>query len=194
MNCMNCGSDAGSEIICPVCGQDLSVQRKAANLSNIYYNLGLDRAQIRDMSGAVSLLERSVKYNKCNINARNLLGLVYFEIGEVVSALSEWVISKNMKPEHNVASIFIEKVQANPTRLDVIHKSIKRYNRALDAVRSGEDDIGIIMLKKVLSANPKLIKAYHLLSLLYMKNGEYEKARRILKKTIKIDRNVVLEL
>ena len=29
-----------------------------------------------------------------NIDARNLLGLVYFETGEVVEALTEWVISK----------------------------------------------------------------------------------------------------
>ena len=40
---------------------------------------------------------------KYNIHARNLLGLVYFETGEVVAALSEWVISKNMQPENNIA-------------------------------------------------------------------------------------------
>lgn len=32
-----------------------------------------------------------------NTNARNLLGLVYFEMGESVKALSEWVISKSLQ-------------------------------------------------------------------------------------------------
>ena len=165
-----------------------SVEEKAVQLSNMYYNLGLDKAQIRDMSGAIDLLERSLKYNKRNIRARNLLGLVYFEIGEVVAALSEWVISKNMKPENNIASEYIEKVQANQVRLETIQQTIKRYNRALDACRAGETDVAIVMLRKVVAANPKLIKACHLLALLYMKEGEYEKARKVLKKAAPIDR------
>ena len=88
MNCMKCGAPAGNAGICPRCGQDLSVQKKALQLSVVYYNQGLDKAQIRDLSGAIDMLQRSLKYNKLNIPARNLLGLVYFETGEAVSALS----------------------------------------------------------------------------------------------------------
>ena len=58
-----------------------SVQRKALSLSVRYYNQGLDKAEIRDLSGAIDLLRRSLKFNKLNIEARNLLGLVYFETG-----------------------------------------------------------------------------------------------------------------
>lgn len=188
MNCINCGQEIGGEVICPNCGYDLSVEIKALKLSNMYYNMGLDKAQIRDLSGAIDLLERSLKFNKRNIDARNLLGLVYFETGEVVAALSEWVISKNMKPDRNIASEFISRVQADQTRLETIQQTIKRYNRALDICRTGETDVAIIMLKKVISANPKLIKACYLLALLYMKNGEYERARRVLKKAAPIDR------
>ena len=49
-------------------------------------------------------------YDKRNIRARNLLGLVYFETGEVVSALSEWVISKNLQPTRNLASEYIKQI------------------------------------------------------------------------------------
>lgn len=93
MNCMNCKSvvDVGMEI-CPNCGFNLRVQRKCFSLSNMYYNLGLDKAEIRDLSGAIDMLRRSLKFNKYNIHARNLLGLVYFETGEAVAALSEWII------------------------------------------------------------------------------------------------------
>jgi tetratricopeptide (TPR) repeat protein len=188
MICMNCGAEAGSESVCSNCGWDLNVQNKAVQLSNMYYNQGLDKAQIRDMSGAIDLLERSLKFNKRNIDARNLLGLVYFETGEVVAALSEWIISKNIMPEDNIASEYIDRVQANPNRLETIQQTIKRYNRALNACRAGEYDVAVIMLKKVVAANPKLIKAYYLLSLLYMKQGDYEKARKVLKKAAPIDR------
>ena len=47
------------------------------------------------MSGAEEALKISLKYDKMNIDARNLLGLVYYETGEVVLALSHWVISVN---------------------------------------------------------------------------------------------------
>ena len=49
--------------------------------------------------------------------------------------------------------------------------------------------MAMIQLKKVLSQNPKLIKAYHLLALLYLKHQDYEKARKLLKKAAFIDTN-----
>ena len=45
-----------------------------------------------------------------------------------------------------------------------------------------------IRLKKILSQNPKLIKGYHLLALIQMKNQEWNKARRTLKKAARIDK------
>ena len=52
----------------------------------------------------------------------------------------------------------------------------------------GNSEIARIQLKKILSQNPKLIKAYHLLALLYIRKEEYEKARKILKKAARIDK------
>ena len=46
-----------------------------------------------------------------------------------------------------------------------------------------------IRLKKILMQNPKLIKGYHLLALVQMKEGEYNKARRTLRKAARIDKN-----
>ena len=188
MNCMNCGAGVKNSSICPKCGCDLSVQKKALQLSVLYYNQGLDKAQIRDLSGAIDMLQRSLKYNKLNIPARNLLGLVYFETGEAVSALSEWIISKNIKPDNNIATEYIQKLQAEPAKLDVINQTIKKYNIALKCCREGNEDVAAIQLKKILTQNPKLIKAYHLLALIYIKREEYEKGRKILKKAARIDK------
>lgn len=189
MNCMNCKAvvDVGMEI-CPNCGFNLRVQRKCFSLSNMYYNLGLDKAGIRDLSGAIDMLRRSLKFNKYNIHARNLLGLVYFETGEAVAALSEWIISKNIMPENNVATEYIATLQAEQAKLDMINQTIKKYNSALKCCRENNEDVAAIQLRKILSQNPKLIKGYHLLALIYIHKGEYEKARKILKKAAKIDK------
>ena len=188
MNCMNCGAPLGKSDYCPSCGFHVEVQKKIWQLSNTYYNLGLDKAQIRDLSGAIDLLKRSLKFNKLNVQARNLLGLVYFETGEAVAALSEWIISKNIMPENNIASEYIERLQQNANKLDVINQTIKKDNDSLKCCRKGSEDVAVIQLKKILNQNPKLIKGYHLLALIYLKKEEYEKARRILKKAAKIDK------
>ena len=189
MNCMNCKAvvDVGMEI-CPNCGFNLRVQRKCFSLSNMYYNLGLDKAEIRDLSGAIDMLRRSLKFNKYNIHARNLLGLVYFETGEAVAALSEWIISKNIMPENNVATEYIATLQAEQAKLDMINQTIKKYNSALKCCRENNEDVAAIQLRKILNQNPKLIKGYHLLALIYMKNHDWGKARRILRKAARIDK------
>ena len=187
MNCIYCGTPLSAIDYCTGCGADITVQKRIVRISNLLYNQGLDKATVRDLSGAIVCLKRSLKFNKENVDARNLLGLVYFETGEVVSALSEWVISKNMNVKNNAADSYIEKLQANKNKLDVINQTIRKYNQALMYCREDNEDMAIIQLKKVLSQNMRLIKAYHLLALLHLKRQEYEKARKLLKKAAYID-------
>ena len=190
MNCMNCGAFLTDMDLdyCPNCGYNVLIQKKVDYLSKIFYNQGLEKASIRDLSGAIACLKQSLMYDKRNIRARNLLGPVYFETGEVVSALSEWVISKNLQPTRNLASEYINKLQANPNKLAAINETIKKYNHALMLCREGHEDMAAIQLRKILTQNSKLIKGYHLLALIQMKNGEWNKARRILKKAARIDK------
>ena len=92
MKCYNCGAKLGRENICPECGVNVKIYKKIVMASNEYYNDALAKASVRDLSGAIESLKTSLKFNKLNIDARNLLGLIYFEMGEVVEALTEWVI------------------------------------------------------------------------------------------------------
>ena len=190
MNCINCGAFLTDTDLdyCPHCGANVLIQKKVDYLSKLYYNQGLEKASIRDLSGAISCLKQSLAYDKRNIRARNLLGLVYFETGEVVAALSEWVISKNIQKNRNLASEYIAKLQANQNKLETINESIKKYNNALAMCREGHEDMASIRLKKILAQNPKLIKGYHLLALIQMKNQEWNKARRTLRKAARIDK------
>ena len=188
MRCIYCGTPLSSIDYCTGCGADVTLQKRIARISNLLYNEGLEKAQVRDLSGAIACLKRSLKFNKENVAARNLLGLVYFETGEVVAALSEWVISKNIQKNRNLASEYIARLQANQNKLETINESIKKYNNALAMCREGHEDMAAIRLKKILSQNPKLIKGYHLLALIQMKNQEWNKARRTLKKAARIDK------
>lgn len=188
MVCPNCGSNVlEKKKRCDRCGTDMTMYQKIYRTSNLYYNHGLAKAKVRDLSGAIAALRSSLELNKLNTNARNLLGLVYYEMGETVAALSEWVISKHFQPLNNDADEYIEKVQSNPTKLDSLNQAIKRYNTALSFAKQGSDDLAIIQLKKVVNLNPHFIRAFHLLALLLIKTGENEKAKKYLIKALKID-------
>ncbi|MBO5167215.1 MAG: tetratricopeptide repeat protein [Lachnospiraceae bacterium] len=189
MNCYNCGCRLSEHDFCTGCGVDVSVYKKILKISNMYYNEGLERAGVRDLTGAIVSLRQSLKFNKNNVEARNLLGLVYFEMGEVVAALSEWVISKNLRPQKNIADDYIDMIQNNAARLDTINQTIKKYNQALVYCKQDSKDLAVIQLKKVLSLNPRFIRAHQLLALLYIDIEQWEKAKRELEKCRRIDAN-----
>ena len=190
MNCPRCNANvAFSKKRCDNCGHDLKNYRKVVSLSNTYYNKGLSQAKVRDLSGAVSSLKLSLQYNKLNTNARNLLGLIYLEEGEIVAALSEWVISRHYQAENNDAEDYIRQIQSNPNRLETYNQTIRKYNSALKEAKNDNEDLAIIQLKKAVSLNPKFVRAYQLLALLYMKRKDYVKAAKVLKRARKIDFN-----
>ena len=131
--------------------------------SNYWYNDGLQKAKIRDLSGAVKSLRKSLQYNQANIAARNLLGLVYYGRGDVIEALVEWILSKNIQSHDNIANYYISKVQEVPGELETINQAVKRFNQSLDYARQNGEDLAIIQLKKVVAAHPTYVKAYQLL-------------------------------
>lgn len=194
MRCYKCNSVLSDEDYCLKCGADVSVYKIVVKASNSYYNQGLEKARVRDLTGAVTALKTSLSLNKKNIKARNLLGLVYYEMGELAMALSEWVISLNLKQDRNVAEVYIRKVKSNPNKLELINQAARRYNIALAKAKEGGDDVALIQLKKVTATYPKFIRANLLLALIYMKRNEDERALKVLHRVLKIDRNNTLAL
>ncbi|MCM1267065.1 MAG: tetratricopeptide repeat protein [Bacteroidales bacterium] len=189
MICYRCGCTLSEHDFCTNCGADVALYKRIIYISNRFYNDGLERAGVRDLTGAIASLRQSLKFDKNNVEARNLLGLVYFETGEVVAALSEWVISKNLRPKKNIADDYISMIQTNQNRLDTINQTIKKYNQALTYCNQDSLDLAVIQLKKVLSLNPKFIRAHQLLALLYINSEEWERAKRELTKCLEIDTN-----
>lgn len=155
--------------------------------SNYWYNDGLKRANIRDLSGAILSLRRSLQYNNANVAARNLLGLVYYGRGEVVEALVEWILSKNFQSKDNIANYFIKKVQEVPGELEQVNQAVKKYNQSIEYARQGGDDIAIMQLKKAVAAHPGYVKARQLLAFLYLKNEQYSMARQEIRAAHRLD-------
>lgn len=163
-------------------------REKIIRLSNIYYNKGLEKAQVRDMSGAILCLRQSVRLYKMNIDARNLLGIIYYETGEVVDALAEWLISSNYRRKGNIANRYIGRLQDNQEALDEMAMAVRKYNQALQLLRDDSEDLAILQVNKVLNLNPRFVKAYQLAALIYMKRRSYGRADRLLRKAHSIDR------
>jgi tetratricopeptide (TPR) repeat protein len=192
MKCFSCGAELDKTDVCPGCGANVKTYKRIVSLSNVFYNEGLEKASVRDMTGAVTALRQSLKLDKNNIDARNLLGLVYYETGEVVAALSEWVISKNLQADKNIADYYMDMVRNSPSQLDNINQVIKKFNIALNYCHQDGLDLAVIQLKKVLSLNPGFIKAHLLLALLYLKNGNYDRAKIESQKALKLDTGNVM--
>ena len=155
--------------------------------SNYWYNDGLKKANIRDLSGAITSLRRSLQYNRSNIAARNLLGLVYYGRGDVVEALVEWIISKNFQSGDNIANYYIDKIQEVPGELENINQAVKKFNQSLDFARKKGEDLAIIQLKKVVASHPDYVKAHQLLALLYIQTEQYTSARQELRIAHRLD-------
>lgn len=192
MECLNCGAPVLENGHCSDCGLNYTLLAKAYNTSKYYYNLGLDRASVRDLTGAIDALNLALKYNKQNINARNLLGLIHYEMGEIILGLTHWVVSSNYLPEGNIAGQYIKEVQADPVKLEEANQLAKQFNQALMHAKQGTKDLAFIQLKRILSSYPHFVKGYLLLALLYMENGNTDKAKKALKRVLRIDKNNTL--
>lgn len=194
MNCFKCGSRLGERDICPKCSADNSMYRKIIHTSNRYYNAGLMKVKARNLSGAVDSLRFCLQMNKTNIQARNLLGLVYYEMGDADLAVREWSISRTMMPKNNPAERYIQDLIEDSDKTNHYNNAVRMFNQSLECIKGGAEDIAIAKLKKVISINPGFLKAYQLIALLYMKREEYEKAETVLNRCLEADQGNIVAL
>lgn len=186
--CEKCGSQVLKSGYCSNCYLHVDVLKKAKNTSNYYYNIGYDKATVRDLSGAIEALTMALNYDKDNIDARNLLGLVYYEMGENVLALVHWVLSVNYKTSGNIATRYLKEVKQDSGRLDEMDQVAKKFNKALYHAQARDFDLAHIQLRTVLSENPHFVNGYLLLALICMAEDNYERARKAIKRVLLIDK------
>ena len=166
----------------------MNAAERCTRAANSYYNRGLKKARERDLSGAVPLLKRALELDKYQTDARNLLGLIFYEMGETADALVQWVLSMNLQPEKNAAERYLAEIRRKSGRLAALQQAIERYNSALELAKNGNSDTALQLLSGVVSLHPNYVRAGLLLSLLDMKAGEWRKAERCLRQVLETDR------
>ena len=161
---------------------------KNRRIANAYYNQGLALARQRDLTGAAAALKKSLRFDKFQTDARNLLGLIYLEIGEAGAALCQWVISLNLQEQDNLAEEYLQRVQGARGYLETADQAAKKYNQALVYAQNENEDLAVLLLMRMLDDFPNYVKAQELLALLYIRHEDYIKAGRCLYQVLKVDR------
>lgn len=188
MKCIRCGRGVGADGFCTGCGFSNKHIAKAHNTANYYYNIGLEKVQMRDLSGAEVQLKRALSYNKEHKDARNLLGLVYNEMGEKGKAYIQWRLSSRLSNvEENVASLYVQEMEEHPAIFEQINETAKKFNLALTYAKQGSDDLAMIQIKKVLSLTPNFVRGHLLFALLHMRAGDNEEAKNDLNNALAVD-------
>ncbi len=168
----------------------MKVKTSFRKIANAYYNIGLQRAQLNDLTGAAGYLKEALHYDKYCTDARNLLGLIFYEMGESADALVQWIISYNLDPDpDNRADYFLDEIQRKQSVIENDSDLVKRFNQALHIAQNGGEDFAIIELRDITKKKPNFVKAQLLLAVLYMQGGEHLKAGRALLEVLKIDHN-----
>ncbi len=187
MNCFRCNAPLTQYNRCPNCGADVRVNKRIMRLSNAWYNEALRFAAERNLTAARNCLLRSLRFNKENIGARNLIGLIYYETGHVVEALNQWNISQTMQPVVNPATRYLGEFSQDPHVLEKVRQSVSKYNTAVNFAQQNNEDLAVIQLNKAVSMNSHMVDAFKLLGLIHIKRKEYGKARRFLRRAYQID-------
>lgn len=187
MKCPNCGYLIQQGVVCPNCGVDAFIFKKTRNTSIRLYNKGLEQARVRDLTGAVKSLEQSILFDKNNYIARNLLGLVYHEKGQIADALKQWIVSASIEHKNNPASRYMETLQKDGRKMEKKNDAVQFYNQAIAYLQQGSDDLALIQLKRALDYNSNFVEACNLMTLCCLQEKNFDRASYFVQKALKID-------
>ena len=189
MICCHCGARTDARAYCPHCGEDNRIGIRTQYISNTLYNSGLELAKKRRLSEAIKKLRLSLRYFKRNTDARNLLGLLYYERGELYEALVEWNISLYLQRTDNIAQKYLASLQSSRQQIEDNAQFVRKYNQALHYIRQNDLDLASIQLQNILDAHPHTIRAAQLKALLDMKESRYDRAAETLEAALAADRS-----
>ncbi len=87
--------------------------------------------------------------------------------------------------------IDIEKFSQDNKISEKIVDSVKAYNKAIEYLRTGSEDIAMIELKRVVAVNPDFYEAVNLLGLCYAYTNQMDKAQELFGKVVNGENNVL---
>ena len=166
---------------------DMTIHEKLFNMSSVLYNKGLFQAKKRNLSGAVLTLTESLRIDKRNTEARNLLGLIYLELGLIGDAVKHWVISTNLQKHDNKAFAYLNDIQTNSSDYERMNEAVKIYNAAIEYIGHENNDMAVMRLKKSVELSPNFINAINLLTFCYLIQKNSKAALPLIEHALTID-------
>lgn len=166
-----------------------AVEERVKYLSVRYYNDSLEFVRDNKLTPALDCLKKSVCYDKTNIEAQNLLGLVYYRLGRITDAYIHWSISA--KYDSNPDNKAVRYLQDMLNSVDYAEKckAVSKYNESLHHARQGNYDMAVMRLKRGLDFNSKSVDILNLLAFCYMMQGNNKNAYKYVEKVLKIDKS-----
>ena len=87
--------------------------------------------------------------------------------------------------------IDIEKFATNSEKTEKVINSVELYNKAIEYLKAGNEDIAMIELKKVVSSNPNFYEAVNLLGLCYAYTNQLDKAEELFGSIVERENNAI---
>lgn len=87
--------------------------------------------------------------------------------------------------------IDIEKFAPNSKKTEKVINSVELYNKAIEYLKTGNEDIAMIELKKVVSTNPNFYEAVNLLGLCYAYTNQLDKAEELFGSIVERENNAI---
>ncbi|MGL6173071.1 MAG: hypothetical protein ACRC1P_00470, partial [Cellulosilyticaceae bacterium] len=188
------------QIVCPYCKKTSEFAKECSychtNIkwvydiyckSEVYYTKGYVCTTKGNLSQAKKYLRKAIYLNKYQIEARNLLGVIEFECGNIGEALKQWQISCAIQGDDNKATEYIATLKKNVKEVKKYKEANDLYNSALKYISQNSEDIAVIRLKKAIQLNPNFIEARNLLTLCLIERRHYQKAMEHISYVLKID-------
>ncbi len=186
MQCQICGRETHGDI-CKKCLKAIKMDDRLKDMSNEYYNRGLKKAQVRDITGALKDLEKSIAYDKNNYYARNLAGLCYREIGMYGEASKNWFLSRYNEFPDNKVQDYIDEIGVELSQNKGLVKSIELYNEALVKIGNKELADTYTLLVEATEMNVNFVPALNLLILVHLIQRQYDRAIPLIDRVLAID-------
>ncbi|MBU3192520.1 tetratricopeptide repeat protein [Clostridium algidicarnis] len=150
------------------------------NTSKRIYSKAMKLYQEGNIDKALKLCEKGISEDLKNAPIINLKGLLFYIKGDLKGATSLWKINKDVSND-SVAKKYLEDSNGDKEKENLYKQAVK-YLKELKLPEAME----ILNVCEQSSFNS--INVYNALALLYIKKGEYEKAKEYVEKVLLIDK------
>lgn len=145
-------------------------------------------ARDRHYTEALEACSKALSYNKNNVAALNLSGLICYQTGEIGQATAFWKKSAAAQPKDNRALGYLKELDDSGLTFYNQVQSQKLYNEALAMLKNKKErKYAEARLRKAVSLNKSNLKPLLLLALCEMEDKEFKKASETLDQAAQVE-------